>query len=255
MRKPYIYCTIDTETVGGASRPTGMYNLGAVIHDKDGNIFATLSLLVMEHYDEIAMDDYAKQNFHLYEQYLESGVVTPVQTEAEALLMLRMLCREYGVKYLICYNTGFDLCKTCCRELLDEFEFIDAYLMALETITHKKSYAKFCRENGYRSRSGKSCATSAESVYAYINGNGEYVEEHTALADALIECEIFAACYRMHKRFTKNCHQWDCKDFSRKCFPKWEAPAPKPRMVRCPANYDGEIPPQRPHRGRPFVYA
>jgi hypothetical protein len=42
-----IYCTLDTETVGGACFGTGMYNLGIVIHDKDGNIFATTSLLVM----------------------------------------------------------------------------------------------------------------------------------------------------------------------------------------------------------------
>ena len=60
-----IYCTLDTETVGGASAPTGMYNLGCTIHDRQGKIFATCSLLVMEHYDEIREDDYAKKNFHL----------------------------------------------------------------------------------------------------------------------------------------------------------------------------------------------
>ena len=31
--KKNIYCTLDTETVGGCTAPTGMYNLGAVIHD------------------------------------------------------------------------------------------------------------------------------------------------------------------------------------------------------------------------------
>ena len=57
MRKT-IYCTLDTETVGGASTPTGMYNLGCVIHDNQGNIFATTSMLVMEHYDKIKKDSY-----------------------------------------------------------------------------------------------------------------------------------------------------------------------------------------------------
>ena len=58
-----IYCTLDTETVGGAAHPTGMYNVGAIIHDRKGEILATTSLLVMEHYDEIALDSYAKKNF------------------------------------------------------------------------------------------------------------------------------------------------------------------------------------------------
>ena len=44
------------------------------------------------------------------------------------------------------------------------------------------------------------------------------MEEHTALKDAEIEMEIFLACLKMHKKYTKNVHQWDCKE--NKCFPK-----------------------------------
>jgi len=217
-----IYCTLDTETVGGASTPTGTYNFGCVIHDRQGNIYATCSLLVMEHFEEIRNDDYAKKNFPIYAERLASGEMTAVATEAEALSIIRNLCHFYGVKYVMAYNTGFDLVKTACRDLCNDFEFIDLYLMALQTITHQKGYAKFCHENGFKSRTGKSCATSAESVYAYITNNPDYEEEHTAFADALIEMAIFVKCYSLHKKFTKNAHQWDCKgeEFN-KCFPKW----------------------------------
>ena len=170
MRKN-IYCTLDTETVGGASNPTGMYNLGCTIHDKDGNIFATCSLLVMEHYDEIRLDDYAKKNFHLYEERLIAGEITAVATERQALEVVRSLCHFYGVKYVMAYNSAFDFTKTICRELVEEFEFIDLYLMALQTVTHLKKYQKFCIENEMKSRSGKCCATSAESVYALFRYN------------------------------------------------------------------------------------
>ena len=214
-----IYCTLDTETIGGAANPTGMYNLGCTIHDKDGNIFATTSMLIMEHFEEIRNDDYAKKNFPIYVERLERGEMSAITTEEEALAIVRNLCRFYGVKYVMAYNTGFDLVKTICRELLDEFEFIDLYLMALQTITHQKGYAKFCHENGFKSRSGKSCATSAESVYAFITNNPGYEEEHTALSDALIEMAIFVKCYSLHKAFTKNVHQYDYK--GGKCFPKW----------------------------------
>lgn len=215
-----IYCTLDTETVGGATCPTGMYNLGCTIHDKDGNIFATTSLLVMEHFEEIRNDDYAKKNFHLYAERLESGEITAVATEEEALSIVRNLCKFYGVKYVMAYNSAFDFTKTICGELLDEFEFIDLYLMALQTICHQKGYANFCRQNGFKSRSGATCSTTAESVFAFITNNPDYIEEHTALADALIEMAIFVKCYSMHKKFTKNCHAWDCRE--NKCFPKWK---------------------------------
>lgn len=213
-----IYCTLDTETVGGVSNPTGMYNLGGIIHDKKGNILATFSILVMEHYDEIRYDDYAKKNFHLYEERLLRGELTAVSTEAEAIEIVRNLCKMYGVKYVMAYNSAFDFTKTICRDLLTDFEFIDIYLMALQTVTHLKKYANFCRENELYSRSGKTLSTSAESVYAFITDNAEYSEEHTAFADALIEMAIFLRCDAMHKRYTKNCHQFDCK--KGKCFPR-----------------------------------
>lgn len=217
-----IYCTLDTETVGGASAPTGMYNLGCTIHDKEGNIFATCSMLVMEHYDEIRTDDYAKKNFHLYEKRLAHGEMSAVATEEEAVSIVRNLCHFYNVRYVMAFNSGFDFCKTICRQLLDEFEFIDLWLMAVQTICHQKRYAKFCREHGFKSSTGKSCATSAESIYAYITGNPDYTEEHTALSDALIEMAIFVKCLSLHKKFTKNIHNFDAKGKEyNKCFPKW----------------------------------
>lgn len=217
-----IYCTLDTETVGGATNPTGTYNFGCTIHDREGNILATTSLLAMEHYEEIRNDDYAKKNFHIYAERLAKGEMSAVATEEEALSIITNLCRFYGVKYVMAYNSSFDFTKTICSELLNEFEFIDIYLMALQTITHQKGYATFCRENDFKSSSGKSCATSAESVYAYITNNPNYIEEHTALNDALIEMEIFVRCLKMHKKFSKNIHQWDAKGREyNKCFPKW----------------------------------
>lgn len=217
--KKTIYCTLDTETVGGASNPTGMYNLGCTIHDKDMNILATTSMLVMEHYDEIRNDNYAKKNFPIYEERLRKGEMTAVATEKEALEIVRNLCKFYNVKYVMAYNSAFDFTKTVCRELLADFEFIDIYLMALQTVTHLKKYRKFCLDNDFKSASGKTCSTSAQTVYAYFTNNVDYEEEHTALSDALIEMEIFNKCLAMHKKFTKNCHQWDCKEG--KCFPRF----------------------------------
>lgn len=202
-----IRATFDTETVGGACNPTGTYNYGVVFHDDNGEIIATQSILVMEHYDEIKNDNYAKKNFHLYEERMKKGEITCVATEEEAITILRNLLRRYNVKYIMAYNTGFDLVKTKCKELLNEFEFIDIWLMACETILCSRNYNKFCRENNYFSKSGKSYSSSAETVYRYITKDNDFIEEHTALNDALIEKVIFEKCYKTHKRYTRNAHK------------------------------------------------
>lgn len=214
-----VYCILDTETVGGASHPTGFYHLAGKIATYDGTLNIPFNIIVLEKFAEINMDSYAKKNIHLYEKMIENGVVTAVPTEEDAVALVESLCTLYNVKYMMAYNTGFDFVKTKCRELIKNREFIDVYLMALQTVTHLKKYASFCRENGLCSSSKKSVATSAESVYAFITGNADYKEEHTAFEDSKIEEQIFLYCRNMHKKFTKNMHAWDCKE--NKCFPKW----------------------------------
>ena len=41
-----MYCTLDTETFGGAANPKGIYNLGGRIHDREGNVVASFNYLI-----------------------------------------------------------------------------------------------------------------------------------------------------------------------------------------------------------------
>lgn len=214
-----IYCTLDTETFGGASNPKGIYHLAGIIHDRQGNIYATFNYLIAEHYEEIEKDSYAKKNFYRYVTMINDGIVTMVASEKEAVKAVDELCNYYNVRYMMAYNSAFDFVKTECKELIKDREFIDIFLMAVQTITHIKKYAKFCYENNLKGRNGKSVATTAESMYAYLTNNPCYSEEHTALEDSKIEMQIFLGCLKTHKAYTKNCHCFDCKE--NKNFPKW----------------------------------
>lgn len=216
-----IYCTLDTETFGGATCPKGIYHLAGIIHDRQGTILATFNYLIAEHYEKIEKDSYGKRNFEKYQKMIEDGIVTMISSENAAIEMVNSICDFYGVRYMMAYNSGFDYVKTVCRRLIENREFIDIYLMTLQTITHVKKYANFCRENGFRSSSGKFVATSAESVYAYLTNNSEYKEEHTAFEDSKIEMQIFLACQKMHKKYTKNQHMWNCREGKR--MPSWIA--------------------------------
>lgn len=213
-----IYCTLDTETFGGATNPKGIYHVAGQIHDKDGTVLASFNYLISEYYEEIEKDEYAKKNFYRYAEMINEGSITMISNEEEAIIMIDNLCNTYNVKYMMAYNSAFDFEKTCCRRLIENREFIDIYLMALQTVTHLKSYAKFCSEHNLLSFSGKTYSTSAETVYAFITNNADYEEEHTALEDAKIEKNIFIRCLKMHKKFTKNAHQYNCR--VGKCFPR-----------------------------------
>ena len=57
-------------------------------------------------------------------------------------------------------------------------------------------YKKFCESNEYYTESGN-YSTTAETVYRFLTNNTEFIEEHTALADAEIELDILLKCIEL----------------------------------------------------------
>lgn len=203
-----IYCTLDTETYGGAATPQGIYHLGGIIHTRTGEILGGFNLLIAEHYNEIEKDEYAKKNFAKYAEMIDCGAVTLIPTEQMAVDLVDKLLDYYNANYVMAFNSAFDFVKTSCRQLLVGRQFIDIQLMAIQTLIGR-NYAQFCRDNDRLSASKKSIATNAESFYAFITDQPDYCEEHTAFEDSKIEMLIFLACLNKHKAFTKNAHWYD----------------------------------------------
>lgn len=205
-----VYCTLDTETVGGACGSNDIYNLSGIIHDREGNYLATFNFLVAEHFARINNAIYGKKNLHHYAEMISKGEITIIPTEAEAIAIVDSLLNFYNVKYVMAFNSGYDYTRTACSALLEGREFIDIQLMAMQIFGGRKTYSDFCHEHNFRSGGkGTKCASSAESYYAYITKNPDFEEEHTAFADSAIEVEIFTSCIRTHKKYTKNCHWHD----------------------------------------------
>lgn len=83
--------------------------------------------------------------------------------------------------------------------------------MSQDVIVPMPTYRKFCEENGYKTKNGQYRKT-AEILYQFISGNHDFEEEHTGLADVMIEkkflpivfvrrnpCE--SCCLRIPKNF------------------------------------------------------
>lgn len=198
-----LSCTVDTETLNGIKNPEKAYHLAGIIHDNFGNVIAVFNYIIAELFDQIRYDDYAKKNFHKYQEMINDGSATVVATVADAIKAIDELLTYYGVTEINAFNADFDLRRGACAPLMENRVLVDTWLNALETICQKASYRKFCAEHGFVNPRSGVCKTSAEAVYAYLTNNPDYEEEHTAMEDSKIEMAIYVACKRTHKRMTK----------------------------------------------------
>ena len=205
-----LCCILDTETVGGFSGDCQVYNAGGKIFDFDKKTYATFNYLVSEHFESILEKaHYGKKNFNRYLEMLSRGEITMIPTEDALVKAVSDLLDFYNVKYVLAYNTIFDLTRTSFQKLIENRQFIDVYQMAYEIYYHRPSYRKFCAENGFLTKNGNP-KQGVEQMYAFLTDNPAFEEEHTAYSDAAQEAEIFFACRDQHKRYTKNVHHGEC---------------------------------------------
>lgn len=211
-RKNY-YLTIDTETANSMDEPL-VYDIGGCVHDKQGNIYETFSFVVREVFDNhdlIKSAYYYGKRFLYYTALRHHNAIKVNFYEARKHIL--DLCKKYNIKAIIAHNARFDYrALTTTQRYLTKSKYRyfmpygvpiwDTLKMAQDTICKQKSYIRFCKDNGFCQKNGKPRAT-AEILYKYISGNYSFDEEHTALADALIESEIFTQCMRQHKKMRK----------------------------------------------------
>jgi DNA polymerase III epsilon subunit-like protein len=72
----------------------------------------------------------------------------------------------------------------------EEFDIADLWGLSCEKLTNTNKYRDFCLENDLITNSGIYFKSSAESVYQYLKKDKDFIEDHTALSDCMIEAEI-----------------------------------------------------------------
>lgn len=213
-RKSY-FITFDTETANSIDCPL-MYDLGFAVHDKQGNIYETYSLVVADIYcneKELMKSAYYAEKIPHYEidLKLENRKLVSVET---AKRILAETARKYNVKAVIAHNARFDyrstantiryITKSKNRYFLPYgVPLWDTLEMAKSVIANKPTYENFCEKNGYLTKNGKVRLT-AEILYRFISGKENFVERHEGLEDVLIEKEIFQYCIRQHKKMKRS---------------------------------------------------
>lgn len=103
--------------------------------------------------------------------------------------------KKFNVACAYAYNSQFDekvFAFNCdwykCSNPLDTIPVFDI-MGNVHNFLVDDRYIRFCEKNEKFTDSGN-YSTTAETVYQYITNNTDFVEEHTALSDSLIEYEI-----------------------------------------------------------------
>ena len=198
----------DTETVG--LKPVNfVYDFGYVIATRK-EILLQRSFLITEIITDAKkmMGAYfAKKIFSHYIPTLDAGLIH-LHTWANVVEQLRADMDEFQVDVFCAYNLPFDMGALAATndllanggKVLDyKPDLLDLYYFATtgalnSRLYHDMAYAQE-KINGDHSwiSAANNVRTTAEKAYAFLTGNIDFVESHTALEDAQIETEILRA--------------------------------------------------------------
>lgn len=216
MQKQKIM-VIDTET---CDLNGSVYDVGFTVTDRTGHVYQQAHALVLETFtnaEKMMGAFYARKMFTHYAPMLNDGKIKLTSWEGVAA-MVRNAAKFWNVQTVAAYNLGFD--ERVLRRQGQEFgtaplfdagiRELDLWQFACEVRLNKETYRRIAAEKGWISPKGN-YRTGAEFAYRFITGDHGFIEDHTALSDALIETEIMAECFR-HKRKVPygvvNNHPW-----------------------------------------------
>jgi len=212
-RKNY-YLVLDTETANGLDDPL-VYDCGFAVVDKKGNVYETHSYIIYEIYRgerELMQSAYYAAKIPMYEEQIAAGLRKIVKY-ITLRKIIREVCERWNIKAIIAHNMSFDYRATSKTQRFltsSKYRYFFPYgipvwctkCMAQDTIAKQKSYIAYCEERGYM-YNGRPRVT-AEILFRYLSGQHDFEEEHTGLADVLIEKVIFTQCMRQHKPMRKS---------------------------------------------------
>lgn len=215
-RKKYII-VLDVETtnnqigVKGAPNDGLVYDLGFTVTDKQGNVYAKRSFAIKEIFDwkELMDTAYYKNKLPKYYEKIRKGEMKKVSIW-EARKSIKSAMEYFNITEVYAFNANFDyttlnntvryLSGSACRWFFKYgTKICDIWHIACQTLGLQKTF----QWENVRNANGN-LITNAERMYAYLSQDFDFEEEHTGLADALIETQILARCFKTHKSIDKS---------------------------------------------------
>jgi len=207
--KQKVFLVCDTETTGLASRAI-VFDFAYVIATRN-KILCERNFLVRE----IITDGkrmlgavfnpqwramFGGKIFSLYIPRIATGEF-PIVAWRDILETMRDDMQTFGVDVFCAYNISFDLgALNKTHNLIAEkninlsrLDLLDLYLFSTSTLLNSQLYHDFAWQHGKEKgfiTDANNVRTTAQATYAFLTGNPDFIESHTALHDAQIETEI-----------------------------------------------------------------
>lgn len=215
MNKKQKFLILDTETANSVENPL-VYDIGFAVADNMGTIYETQSFLVRDIFElekDLMETAYYAEKIPLYIEKLQKQEIQLADLQLIQWI-IRQTIEKYNIKAVCAYNASFDLnalnntiryiTKSKKRYFFPYGTEINCiWHMACQVLYTQKRFYNFVLENGFLSPKGN-IITSAEVGFRYLQKDIDFQEEHTGLADVLIETAIMAKCYAQHKHMKKN---------------------------------------------------
>ena len=195
---------LDTEACDLAGN---VYDVGYTVANRRGEIVTQYNALVSEIFTDASKmmgAFYAKKLFTHYAPMLNAGTIS-LKPWAEIVKQMQDDIAQHNVNVIAAYNLGFDrrvMRQTNARfglgPILPPMDQLDLWQFACETKLSQARYKEIARSLGWVSAAGN-IRTGAEYAYRFCSGDHGFIEDHTALSDAVIETQIMADCFACKK--------------------------------------------------------
>ncbi len=198
------YIILDTETTNDIDCPL-VYDFGFSVIDENGKTYASYSFVNADIFcdDEMMANAYFAEKIPQYWEDIKSGNRI-LKSFRSIERTFRRVCREWNIDTFVAHNARFDYLalQTTKRYITTSKErfffpygskFVDTLKLSREVFGKNETYRNFCVTNNYVTNYGQNRYT-AEIIYRFLTNCNDFVEEHTGLADCMIEKEIFRYC-------------------------------------------------------------
>ena len=212
-RKKYLM-VLDVETTNnnmekGAKNDGLVYDIGFVVCDKQGNIYCKRSYAVQEIFDwtELMSTAYYYKKLPKYYERLANN-----KMYKNSIWHIRKVIKEimqiFNITEVYAYNANFDyttlnntvryLSGSACRWFFPYgTQICDIWNIACQVLGTQKTFQWENIRNA-----NNNLITNAERMFGYCV-QIDLEEEHTVLADAVVESQLLARCYNSHNSINK----------------------------------------------------
>lgn len=194
---------LDTETTNDIECPL-VYDFGFAVIDENCDVIETHSFVVADIFLDKELMSYAFfiDKIPSYWNDIKNGN-RELKTFFNIEKIFREICKKYNVNEFVAHNCRFDYTslQTTKRYLTKSkyrfffpygAKFVDTLKLSRKAFDTEE-YREFCVSNDYVTKRNENRYT-AEILYRFLTSDNEFEEEHTGLADVLIENEILRYC-------------------------------------------------------------